>query len=565
MEKEWVLNLQKQFTKVHRVIFPIIVIYILIGRLVFDLELEILPMIVFLVFLLLEAMVFSLKKTVIPCLYMLRYAEGAFSCWAMLNAGEFRYSIYLLLLVIFTMEYFLIFDIIDGYFRTVCLLSVSVPLFAFILIQNIVIKTIGGVLLSDLCIALVYLLVMAFTGEMIARGINSSEQKLFAQSRLLESINETNEELRVNQEKVKRANELLAVQKVKLQTANMRIENANAQMQIQNQIMKYISSSLEIGKLMNLITESIEKEIKVDVCAIVLYPETVGNKKLLYKIKTHLNRNFEENLGKAIEGMCFESYVENNFPYFDNTVDEKRYGFLGSSLMGSIMIMPLLQDGRRIGVFFVGYPKYDFFKDNKQFFENIVSQFLIAITNANMYKKMENMAINDGLTNIYNRRHLMKMFNEAMNEAILAKRPISVALFDIDKFKNINDRYGHLFGDVVIKTVASLADKYAQEANGFAGRYGGEEFVIVFPATDLEAAYKTVEKIHSEIGQTQLEHNGVIVHITASAGITSYPKTCSNPGELLNRADGAMYYSKEHGRNQITIDSDEVRKESMLK
>jgi diguanylate cyclase (GGDEF)-like protein len=316
---------------------------------------------------------------------------------------------------------------------------------------------------------------------------------------------------------------------------------------------------------MNLITESIEKEIGVDVCAIVLYPQTVQNKEIQYKIKTHLNRNFEDNLAKAIEEMCFEPYVENNFVYYDNRVDEKKYSFLSSSLMGSIMIMPLLRGDERIGVFFVGYPKYDFFKDNKQFFENIVSQFLIAIANANMYMKMETMAIKDGLTNIYNRRHLTQMFNEAMNQAILTKRPISVALFDIDKFKNVNDQYGHLFGDVVIKTVASLADQYAQESGGFAGRYGGEEFVIVFPNKVLEEAYEVVKKIHGEVKKKELEHNGMIVHITVSAGVTSYPETCSNPGELLNRADWAMYYSKEHGRDQITIDSDEVRKEVMIK
>ncbi len=562
MEKEWGSEIQKQFCRLHRIIFPIMIIFFLIGKYVFDMNIGIVPILCLLIFMVLESIVISMKKWREMVFLLLRYLEGAFACFFTFSTiGQFRYGFFLILMILFTMEYFLCFDFTDSYFRTLCFLTVIIPMVAFVLMRNILLKSIGDTLPMDLCICLIYILVVAFSGEIITRAIYNSERKLFAQSRLIESVNETNEELRINQEKVKRANELLGVQKIKLQTANQQIESANAQMQIQNQIMKYISSSLEIGKLMNLITESIEKEIGVNVCAIALYPLTVQNEKVTYKIKTHLNRRFEENLGRAIEAMCFEPYIDNNFTYYDNHVDKKRYDFLSSSLMGSIMIMPLLQEGERIGVFFVGYPKYDFFMGNKQFFENIVSQFLIAINNANMYMKMETMAIKDGLTNIYNRRHLTKMFNEA----ILAKQILSVALFDIDKFKNINDKYGHLFGDVVIKSVAALADEYAQEAGGFAGRYGGEEFVIVFPNKSLDEAYKTVKKVHEEVRATELNHNGIMVHITVSAGVTSYPETCSNPGELLNRADWAMYYSKEHGRNQITVDSDEVRKEVMIK
>jgi hypothetical protein len=295
MEKELGIELQKQFNKLHRIIFPIAIIYFIIGRFVCDVEIEIWPSVFLLVFLLLEAIAFSLKKMVVPFLFLLRYMELAFACFFMLNSdNESRYGFYLILLFMFSMEYFFNFDFMEGYFRTVCLLSISIPMVTFILMDNILKKTIGIALLTDLCVCLMYVLVIAFIGELLTRAINGYAQKLFAQRRLIESVNETNEELRINQEKVKRANELLAVQKVKLETANRQIESANAQMQIQNQIMKYISSSLEIGKLMNLITESIEKEIGVDVCAIVLYPQTVENKDVQYKIKTHLNKNFED-------------------------------------------------------------------------------------------------------------------------------------------------------------------------------------------------------------------------------------------------------------------------------
>jgi len=563
MEKEWGVRIQRQFTKLHRIIFPIVIVYILIGKFVFDLKIGLIPVFVLIIFLVLETVLFAMKNIPSMPVLILRYVEGIFACCCMINAeGNLRYSFYLVLLFLFGIEYYLNFDILESYFRTICILTISVPMMAYILVQNIYNEAITTSLLTDVCICIIYTLLIAFLGEMTAREMHNYEQKLFAQKRLLESINETNEELRINQEKVKRANDLLGVQKIKLETANKRIENANAQMQIQNQIMKYISTSLEIEKLMKLITESISQEIGADMCVIVLYENQEQDRKMKYQIETHLNQEFQDILSRSIEQMCFEKYVENDFVYYDNRVDEKKYSFLGSSLIGSLMLTPLLQDGKRIGVFCVGYPKYDFFtEDNKQFFENIVSQFLIALNNANMYMRMENMAIKDGLTNIYNRRHLTQMFNEAMNEAILSKQQLSVALFDIDKFKNVNDKYGHLFGDVVIKTVAQTANQYAQKAGGFAGRYGGEEFVIVFPNTSLEDSYKVVQTIHQDIKKQELVHNHMIVHITVSAGVTSYPQTCSNPGELLNHADWAMYYSKEHGRDQITIDSDDVRRE----
>lgn len=141
---------------------------------------------------------------------------------------------------------------------------------------------------------------------------------------------------------------------------------------------------------------------------------------------------------------------------------------------------------------------------------------------------------------------------------------MSVALFDIDFFKKINDTYGHLFGDQVIKTIASLAKSIAEENDAIVARYGGEEFVIIFPDKDLEEAYPAVESLHKGVKELGIEHHGKRVVVNVSVGFTSFPKTCKDPRELLNRADWSMYYSKQHGRDQITIDSDEIQKEVSL-
>ena len=196
--------------------------------------------------------------------------------------------------------------------------------------------------------------------------------------------------------------------------------------------------------------------------------------------------------------------------------------------------------------------------DGRAFYENIASQLSIGFSNARLYAQMNDMAIRDGLTRIYNRRYLSDRLNVYLGEAMVKKVPVSLALFDIDKFKMVNDTYGHQCGDEVIRYVATLLNKGAISHGGMAGRYGGEEFVIAFLDKTLEETYEIVKEIHEQIKSEPVVYGDNRVEVRASAGIASYPKTCSNPSDLLTRADWAMYHSKKNGRDQITIDSDQI-------
>ena len=130
--------------------------------------------------------------------------------------------------------------------------------------------------------------------------------------------------------------------------------------------------------------------------------------------------------------------------------------------------------------------------------------------------------------------------------------------FDIDKFKMVNDTYGHQCGDEVIRYVASLLNRGALKHGGIAGRYGGEEFVVAFFEKDLDETYHIVEDIHNQIRSEEVVYEGKHISVRASVGVASYPQTCANPGELLTRADWAMYHSKKNGRDRITIDSEKI-------
>ena len=152
----------------------------------------------------------------------------------------------------------------------------------------------------------------------------------------------------------------------------------------------------------------------------------------------------------------------------------------------------------------------------------------------------------------------MQLFEDTIKKAKKKKTPVSVALYDIDKFKTVNDTYGHLAGDEVIKKVASIGNKYAEENDGVAGRYGGEEFLIVFPDKDKNQALAILETMHEEIKNTVVIYEDYKININVCIGLTSYPEICEEPSLLINRADMAMYYGKEHGRGRLVIDSPEL-------
>lgn len=567
MDNEQILRIQKKFARFHKLLVFLIVIFN-IERIIHGpvTVISVLPSIVALLLLAAEEIILIQKNFKMGWLPFLRYAQVLCAMVFMLKSQSlYAFGLCLVCISLFTAEYYLTYDFVDGYYRVVFILTIGIPFEILALLGCVLESKLDERIFPLTVLIAVFVTVTYWMAMLFAQLILESNEKVYAQSRLIERVNETNEELRINQEKVKKANDMLGVQKIKLEAAYNKINSVNSEMMIQNDIIKYISSSLDISKLMTLITESILSEIGVDVCTIVLYPSATEDKRSSFKIRTRLSAAFTEHLSESIRDRCFTQYLSLDGTYVDNHVDERKYSFIKKGLIGSLIIVPLIKNGAITGCLFVGHPKYEYFCDNIGFFEGIVAQFMVALDNANLYAKMESMAIRDGLTGIYNRRHLTDLFNDALNEAIICKTPLTVALFDIDHFKNVNDTYGHLFGDVVIQTIARLAADIAEEYDGIVGRYGGEEFVIIFQGMNLKNSYEPVSMLHDGVKKLGLVQNGQKVTINVSVGLTSYPETCRNPGDLLNRADWAMYYSKQNGRDQITIDSDAIREQVMLK
>jgi len=165
-------------------------------------------------------------------------------------------------------------------------------------------------------------------------------------------------------------------------------------------------------------------------------------------------------------------------------------------------------------------------------------------------KKLVNI---DGLTGLSNRRYLDKYLRVEVARSIRNKHDLAVILCDVDHFKKYNDTYGHLKGDDCLKVVARALNSVCKRSTDLVARYGGEEFCAVLPDTSLDNAALVAEAMRAKVNALNLEHSASeLKHVTVSMGVFSaVPETKTDAESVLGRADEALYYAKQSGRDQV--------------
>lgn len=170
--------------------------------------------------------------------------------------------------------------------------------------------------------------------------------------------------------------------------------------------------------------------------------------------------------------------------------------------------------------------------------------------------ELHEQAIHDPLTGLYNRRYLSDALAREIMQAKRANNTLTFVMADIDHFKFVNDCYGHQAGDEVLVQVASLLKKHARGSD-IACRYGGEEFLLVFPGTSLELARKRAEEIQHNCAALSIQREGKNIAVMLSFGVAAYPDHGQQWEQIIVKADKALYQSKCNGRNQVTVFRDE--------
>ena len=177
----------------------------------------------------------------------------------------------------------------------------------------------------------------------------------------------------------------------------------------------------------------------------------------------------------------------------------------------------------------------------------------VALDNALLLKRAEALSVTDDLTHLYNSRYLNLVLRRETKRASRSGRPLSLLFIDLDGFKSINDTHGHLFGSRALVEAAAVIRQSARETDVVA-RFGGDEFALVLPDTGGEGAYAVGERIRERIAAHKfLAGDGLDIHLTASLGVATLPDAAASVEELVQAADMAMYYVKEHGKNGIHV------------
>jgi len=187
---------------------------------------------------------------------------------------------------------------------------------------------------------------------------------------------------------------------------------------------------------------------------------------------------------------------------------------------------------------------------DKEKFVILAHQFALALRRLKLYKDIETLAITDGLTGVYTRRYFIERFDEEIKRSRLHKNSLAFLMIDADHFKAVNDQHGHLTGDAVLKEVAHIIQEGVREID-IVGRFGGEEFCVVLPDTDLEGSRVVAERIRKAAEVKLIKAYDNALHITLSIGIALYPADGKLLEELMDKADWALYRAKSQGRNRV--------------
>lgn len=217
----------------------------------------------------------------------------------------------------------------------------------------------------------------------------------------------------------------------------------------------------------------------------------------------------------------------------------------------SAMAVPVMAQGQVVGVARLDAAASGAFtQDDLRFLDLLGGVASLALDNAALFSRVEQLAVRDGLTNLFTHRVFQERLGEELLRAGRYRYTLSLIMLDIDHFKQINDVHGHAAGDAVLVKVAQIIMNYLRAVD-VPARYGGEEFTIVLPELGLEEASKLAERIRLSIAGEKIPVESKTLNVTASFGVASFPLETTTAQQLLRLSDERMYKAKQSGRNRV--------------
>ena len=224
------------------------------------------------------------------------------------------------------------------------------------------------------------------------------------------------------------------------------------------------------------------------------------------------------------------------------------------SMEGHVCI-PMTAGGHAVGVLGLPETAGPFTEGRWRVLAATAALLGIALRNAQLFQELREHSLRDGLTGCFNRTHALEVLDVELRRARRSQLPLSLIMFDLDHFKEVNDRYGHLCGDAVLAAVGSRM-RDVLRGSDLKCRYGGEEFLVLLPETPLEGAKRVADTLRRELADLPIHWKDETLSITASFGVTVALPAEIDSEAIIGRADAAMYRAKEQGRNCVRLSAE---------
>ncbi len=322
------------------------------------------------------------------------------------------------------------------------------------------------------------------------------------------------------------------------------------------EVSRKLASSLNLSDILFTTLDSAQKIVRYSFGTIVFYNKENNS----FSIKSYIGNNKDEFINRefraedSLIGYLINTY-NRTYMIGDSSQKSLLLSLFGPKISApsysSLLLIPLQIKGNNMGAMIFASEKKHFFTTYEaEILDVLGNQVSVAIDNARMYQQVEAMAVTDGLTQLYNHRKFQEILDSEFRRALRYNTSLSIMLLDIDKFKSINDTKGHTVGDEVLKKIAGLIKRFIRDTD-FPCRYGGEEFVLILPNTTTKEAVIIAERIRKSVEKsTFILNSKEELNITISIGIATYPSDAKEKQELVDKADKALYFAKESGRNQ---------------
>jgi len=384
-------------------------------------------------------------------------------------------------------------------------------------------RDMGAIFLGDLLVRLVLLWLFPLAMGVISNFVKTSEQRLI---QTLDRLNERTSDL----------------------------ERTQVQIETIYEASRALGEIHDLDQVLDEILNITREVLNLEFCSVLIYDKKADCLWLRAKDERGRKIKYDQSKRIPLTGIAGAAAKSGKAERIVDLRNDPRHipRFEGEK---SQLTVPMISRGKVVGVLDARSTNLgDFTEQDQRVLSILAGSAAMALENAALHQKMEELTVVDELTGVYNYRYFAQKLEDELKRAKRYHQNLSLIMMDIDWFKKCNDRFGHLFGNLVLRKLAEVVKGCIRDVDIFA-RYGGEEFVIILPQTTKSQAAMIGERIRSCVESTlfQDEKNLHSAHLTMSLGVSCYPGHGETSEGLIRKVDQALYLAKGEGKNLVRV------------